>query len=714
MAIKSRLEKSTLIAALFHWGWLSIAFFFLDVFHIKDKLLSLGYNPKDLNNLTLLDAQLQIANDWFVTLAPLIIVSAIAGYILAWCAAFMSEKGRKQRSKGEGSFRGLTVTIGKLPIPPSLSFEDVEVKLPLNDFPEKHLKFLQDVISLAYSKEVPAGVGHGDLTLFDHTLNVVNKAIEINATSPNTLCAIAAHDIGKIETFVKKGEEWVVEGKHDEVGANLVAKLGSWWELDEDDRHVIYYAIKYSHKPEYIPEIIHLRDDIVKSVEELRHVDHNVTGIEKEEVVEDIEEQMTLLEIFKQFLQETPLRTSNTANGQKAGGWIKHGHVFVLENYFKDIYLADNHPEVLAAYNELGQKVRFSKVTKELLKQLNEDGLLIKKWGDEKISKTAESLWVIKCNQIQFIKVIIIPLTEDIKDLVGHESYHKGLSVVSSFPRYIREQRKAHAGNGNKPKANVGNKQSTTNKVKEDIKKLKEEKATAAEQVNKTTGDTTVKNQEPNNMQKDKTASTAIPNKAPNIKTQVKEQINHKPNQEKQAQKTAKSSSNEEGKTNASDQDNETKATKPSRSSRRRHNRKKKNTNNKPQQQRVEDEPLDYHEEMASSFISKRKIITPPLPLKFCLPYLDLIREFKLDDQIKIVENKLDLSASETAKEGQNPSAKQGKTEEEQTYTESKKENEEPNKPTVTNEDTLSDETSDNDEFSDVEMKKLKNFDTPF
>lgn len=574
MAIKSKLEKSILIASMFHWGWLTIAFLCLDVFHIKDKLFALGLDTSDLNNFTLLDAQMYITTEWFKTIAPVVVSAAICGYIVAWVLAFISDLRRNNRLKGEGSFRGLTVTIGTLPEPKKLKFDNVEVKVPIKGFPEKHLRFLKDTLSLAYSKKVPAGVGHGDLTLFDHTLNVIEKAIEIKVTSPNSLCAIAAHDIGKINTFKEVDGEWVVEGKHDIEGANLIAKLDSWWELNEDDRHIIYFAVKYSHKPEQIPEILHLRESIVKCVEELRHVDHNVTGEEKEEVVEKIEEEQSLLDLFKQFLQETPLRTSNTANGQKAGGWIKHGHVFVLENYFKDNYLAEYHPEVLAAYNELGKKVRFSKITKELLKQLNEDGLLVKKWGDEKISKTAESLWVIKCGQVQFIKVIIIPLTEDIKDLVGHETYHKGLSVVSSFPRYIREQRKQNQQKGTTPKAKVNKSEPVNNQAVEHKAKNKSEKISTQE---------------------------GTKNKSEESKQNSAQQSDSHPVSGKESphQKT----------------------------NRRKDNRKNKNNKPKAKQQETKN-PIGYHEEMASSFLPERKIIHPPLHLEHCHSFSEYFTKY--------------------------------------------------------------------------------------
>ena len=557
---------------MFHWGWLTIAFLCLDVFHIKDKLFALGLDTSDLNNFTLLDAQIYITTEWFKTIAPLVVCAAFGGYIVAWILALISDLRRNNRLKGEGSFRGLTVTIGTLPEPEKLNFDSIDVKVPIKGFPEKHLNFLKDTLALTYSKKVPAGVGHGDLTLFDHTLNVIEKAIDIKVTSPNSLCAIAAHDIGKINTFKEIDGEWIVEGKHDIEGANLIAKLESWWNLDEDDRHVIYFAVKYSHKPQKIPEILHLRESIVKCVEELRHVDHNVTGEEKEEVVEKIEEEQSLLDLFKQFLQETPLRTSNTANGQKAGGWIKHGHVFVLENYFKDNYLAEYHPEVLAAYNELGKKVRFSKVTKELLKQLNEDGLLVKKWGEEKISKTAESLWVIKCGQVQFIKVIIIPLTEDIKDLVGHETYHKGLSVVSSFPRYIREQRNTKNANNNTPKARVNQENNVSTKIKDDSKAIEQCKLQPSS------------------------------NDSHSKKTQ-KEYVKPHAKQKTEASKTHQAQ-------------------------KKKNNRARKKTTKKHDNH---ESPLSYHEDMASSFLPKRKIIHPPLLLEHSSSFEFYYKKFYVD-----------------------------------------------------------------------------------
>jgi len=541
MAIRNRLESSIFIMTIFHWSWLSVAFYFLDVFHIKGKLQEFGFDSTSLNNFTLLSGQLEITKLWVAYALPWVILSIVTGFSLAWLVAVLFDKKRDNRIKGKGEYRGLTVTIGNLPKPFPLKINKVDIKLPLNDFPEEHNALLIDIISLIHSNPVPAGIGHGDLTLFDHTLNVINKAIEINKISPNALCAIAAHDMGKLSTFKHVDGEWIVEGKHDEVGASLMAKFDSWWNLSDEDRTVIYQAVKYSHKPEKVPSIISYREQICACIEDIRHVDHNVTGIEKEEVVEEIESDNSLLHYFKMFLQETPLRTSNTPNGQKAGGWIKHGHCFILESYFKDTYLAENHPHVLAAYNELGKKVRFSRITKELLKELNAEGMLAKKWNDEKISKTTEALWVIKCNKIQFIKVIIVPITEEIHASIGNDTYHKGLSVVSSFPKYLREQKKIHAGK--KPAAKVETKSSTQEKIKTDMAKIKANKQGTNTNENKPKDDIKTK---PNQSSKNEptTGKNNIPSKNNPVKGTKPEKTQTKATNESTQQKnvTAKDS----------------------------------------------------------------------------------------------------------------------------------------------------------------------------
>lgn len=501
MAIKSRLEKSAFILFCFHWTWISGVFFMLDVFHIKARLFKLGYDEVDLNNFTLLSAQITITKDWILHTLPFVTITCTIAFALSWIGAWVLDIKRTNRKKGRGEFRGMSVTIGNLPMPKRMTFESVEIKLPLKKFPKLHFTLFKDILSLCNSKEVPAGVGHPN-TLFEHTINVINKALEINITSPNSLCAIAAHDIGKIEAFVKKNGEWTVEGLHDEIGAAMIAKLPSWWDLNEKDRNIIYFAVKYSHKPDKVPSIIPNREDICKTIEDIRHVDHNVTGEEKEESVNDIEKESTLLEIFMEFLQNTPIRTSSTPPGLKTGGWVKHDHLFILENYFKDVYLKENHPQVLAAYNELQSKVRFSRITKELLKQLNQAGLLVKKWNGEKITRTNEALWVIAANKMRFTKIIIIPLTEEIHSLVGNDTYHKGLVVESSYGAYFRQMQRE---NNPKPKAKLNAKSSTQRKVAEDVRALKEQKTDVAETTDSPIKDTQTKAEKQDHAKKSAT-----------------------------------------------------------------------------------------------------------------------------------------------------------------------------------------------------------------
>lgn len=456
-------------------------FFSLNLFQTKSQLAALEISYEGLNYLNQFGAQLSIAHHWLKISAPTLFIAAIFGYITAWIYAKYVDIKRMKRLSGNGKFRGITCTLGTLPKPKTTNFNPISIELPNNiKLSKEHKKLLDDILSLINTHEVPAGVGHSDLNLLQHSINTIEKAIKINKTEQNLICAIAAHDIGKIKTFKKVEDKWIVEGKHDDEGAKLIRELESWWMLSEKDRFTILYAVKYSHKPTLVPKKIPHREEIVKCIEGIRHIDHNVTRVEKEETVVKLEEETTLYEYFLKFLQVAPFRSPSSPAGTKSGGWIKKNHCFLLESYFKDVYLKENHPEVLAAYNELGKKKDNSRVSRELLKQLNAKEMLVKEWDGEKIGDPTQALWAIQCGSSTFIKVIIIPLTEEIHNLVGDQKYHQPLNVISSFSKYRKAQKQLHAEG--KPQAKASPQKN--NKIAEDLKKMKQAKMDA-EQKNK-------------------------------------------------------------------------------------------------------------------------------------------------------------------------------------------------------------------------------------
>ena len=475
MSIKSRLPKATFIALVFHWSWITGLFFSLNLFQTKAQLSALEIRYENLTVLNQIGAQITIAQKWLGVSIPAILIAAAIGFFSAWVYAKYRDVKRRQRMSGNGEFRGITCTLGTLPKPESMRFQPIGIELPNGlKLGDKHHKLLCDILSLINSHEVPAGVGHSDLNLLQHSINTIEKAIKINRKDPNLICAIAAHDIGKINTFKQKDGKWIVEGKHDDEGAKIIRELESWWELSDKDRFTILYSVKYSHKPTMVPTQIEYREEIIKCIEGIRHIDHNVTRVEKEETVTKLEEQKTLYDYFLQFLQVAPFRSPASPAGTKSGGWIKNNHCFMLESYFKDIYLKENHPEILAAYNELGKKKDNSRVSRELLKQLNAKKLLVKEWDGEKIGDPTQALWAIQCGSSTFIKVIIIPLTEEIHTLVGDQKFHQPLKVISSFSKYKKAQKMKHASG--KPQANVSQ-ESKGNRLEEDLKKIKNEKA---------------------------------------------------------------------------------------------------------------------------------------------------------------------------------------------------------------------------------------------
>lgn len=117
----------------------------------------------------------------------------------------------------------------------------------------------------------PVKGAHGDATLLEHSLHVVETGLELLAQGwtydqrpkdplhgsalpadahPLAALILLAHDLGKLDAFRAGGAS---KPSHDREGARILATLEPLWRLPEDDRKTLIAVVAHEHHPQDLP-----------------------------------------------------------------------------------------------------------------------------------------------------------------------------------------------------------------------------------------------------------------------------------------------------------------------------------------------------------------------------------------------------------------------------------------------------------------------------
>lgn len=231
----------------------------------------------------------------------MIAYGGIAGVGIALYVSHLKRRDVEQGLKGE-SFRDLTTTMGAIPISaiepargaaiPVLSQygepgEKVGAWLrAMGRISPSHAKLMEALLRvfnhdpLLPATHVPGG--HGGKSLLQHSLLVTQAMLEMapswsyegqknkkgdvviglrnpayvfNSSDPILGIVALAHDLGKIECYIKDKAGKVVDSRHahDVVSGRMIARMPEFWLLSKEDRDAIILAISHYHHPQDLP-----------------------------------------------------------------------------------------------------------------------------------------------------------------------------------------------------------------------------------------------------------------------------------------------------------------------------------------------------------------------------------------------------------------------------------------------------------------------------
>lgn len=240
-------------------------------------------------------------------IAVMVVIGAIFGSLLVYVAIKLKKDVQTSILKSD-NYNGLICTVGEVPLViqaplrrnVALPFEDmhsVAKDVPSNYFTDwekkykvthpAHVKLFSALVAiLMHDESIPATHvpgGHGNRSLLEHSLLAAyimdelakkykydglsssknnKKILELsdsdylfNREDPLLALIGLAHDIGKIETYIRDKNNLIVgiKAEHDLTGGRMLARVNEVWDLPEADRRAIIMAVAHYHHPMSLP-----------------------------------------------------------------------------------------------------------------------------------------------------------------------------------------------------------------------------------------------------------------------------------------------------------------------------------------------------------------------------------------------------------------------------------------------------------------------------
>ena len=399
--------------------------------------------PKNGTILGSLGVQYNVLTYWTLPILSGVLLSGLIGYGLAWLKARGTHIERANREAGSGNFRGVTLSVGELPVPMTLPKDDIDLGSDddeaLARLTERERKLLADILG-TISAQPNAYAGEGITSeLLDHTLNIASKALTSVRNPGLSAIVAAAHELGKLTAYRKNADgEWENFKNHDKEAARILGLLDSWAALPYQDRNAVMMAVKYHSTPRTLPEI----DSDPLIYRTARELLTTADDTQKTAVVE--EKQKTLEKsagelpdvIFDSFLRALPqlsFQNRGLPKGVQAVAWKVGKRVYLLEIKLRETVMLKVPADVRGALTSSAkERSRLQPFTLELLNALDTRGWLVKKINDTKL-ETKDALWNIKAGKLEFKGVIIIDVPDEFAPQLPADDSMYEIAVVGAL-----------------------------------------------------------------------------------------------------------------------------------------------------------------------------------------------------------------------------------------------------------------------------------------
>ncbi|MBC8738478.1 hypothetical protein F6X40_17015 [Paraburkholderia sp. UCT31] len=369
-----------------------------------------------------LSMQKQVLTYWTIPILTGVAVFALIGNGVVWYGARKLADERERREKNStGKFRGLNITLGDLPHPPRSKCEPVDLGSSDNEvfasFTPAEIALLNDILGiLSAHPDAFAGEGHA-VSLVEMALSSVEKALS-HKTRPSLAAIVAAaSQLGYISAYRKDGGgNWIRTKQVERESALHLANLESWWNLPQEDRQAVSFAVRYQGVPDSLidtgggaSELRLARSLMYKAVAAAE----KASTQELERVLTKQETSELAFDTFLGMLNQVGFQ-DGLPKGVKAIGWKVGNRIFMLEIKLRETLmpkLPDDVRQALAAKEKRG----LHPFTVELMKGLHNRGWLVTKVDGVEL-KPRDALWNITAGKLLYKGVLVIDIPAEHKD----------------------------------------------------------------------------------------------------------------------------------------------------------------------------------------------------------------------------------------------------------------------------------------------------------
>jgi len=450
--MRSKLLKSFLVVVIFWWVATALYWSVADPMKNLHSLQQISHlasyvgiridTPVQANVLDALRIQIQVLKLWTLPLFGLTVLATLIGVGAIWHRAMKSHQARVERVAPAEDYRGVSVSLGPLPLPQVPFSKTVTLRSTnesLKALSDEERVLLQDVLGFfAGNPDAFAGENRQAGTLLPTTLALVNKALLSRNNPGLAAIAAAAGELGKITAWKQDEDGWRRVKNESREAARILAALPNWYSMPATERTALLFAVKYKGKPGLMPEI-GKDPNVYRLARSLMDAETQTSQTVIEEarakVYEQRDPETELLECFERELALLPFQSPGLPKNIPAVGWKKNGRAYLLENRLADSLLPKLPLEVRTAFVQgtRDKSARITPMTAAFLRIFAAKGWLVVENGKDKVAAT-EALWVIGAGKLDFSRVIILDLPPDLQEkLPAKDSYYE---VVVKRPQF--------------------------------------------------------------------------------------------------------------------------------------------------------------------------------------------------------------------------------------------------------------------------------------
>lgn len=376
--------------------------------------------PEHATILNSLFSQLKIFKYWSI---PVLCLTALSFFIGVGFVALLTKKKIDTRAYreqgGKQNFRGVTVTVGDLPMPYSPHKQEISLEGDERFAKLNHLEkvLIEDIMGVI-SAEPDAFPGEGITTpLVDHCLNLLDESLNHPKYPGLTSVVVLGRELGKLTAYAKaENGTWKLSKKYERECGKLIMALESWNNLPFVDKSAVLMAILFHENPNQIP-IVDGNAQIYSLARELIKVSESTqTPVVQEEKRKTLEKTDLPDVIFEAFLKSLPslsFQSRGLPKGVAAVAWKFGNRLYIIEIKLRETIMSKLPPEIKGALTSKTKEGngKVDQFTVELLKALRMNNWLITAVDNMKVADKA-ALWKIKAGKLDFNGVIIVEVPE--------------------------------------------------------------------------------------------------------------------------------------------------------------------------------------------------------------------------------------------------------------------------------------------------------------